>query len=268
MAARFFMLALAALTLSACETARTEDTGVRRGASPTLGDVHRNQIRGPVVADATVAPARARHGTAARRASAGAANGGRQASATRQLAPARAGASRSASVVPNPMRAPKTETTAPATGASAPTDPVTQMSMQTELAHRAAEAGDAAVETEAPAAPETATGPDPVTQMQMQTDLVHQAAATEPLPPVQPAVDEQVHTTGPIDFGLGDITIDKIEAMFGGMPFLLIASIAAALVAALGFALRSSPKPKKGEDYGGPHLVENEDYRDREPYAA
>ena len=81
--------------------------------------------------------------------------------------------------------------------------------------------------------------------------------------PVQPA------PTPGIEFGLGwlsELTIDKIEAMFGGMPFLLIASIAAALVAAFGFAIRPTRKAKSDEDYAGPHLVDSEDYR--EPYAA
>lgn len=281
MAARFVILACTALTLAACQTATTEDTSVRRGASPTFGSLQRTQIRGPVVADTDVAPARARHASAAPRSAAAR-------SATRR-----------ASVVPNPMRSPKvhataqngsfagdasetlsrqtelahraavagdTSTQAQTTTRAAPTVPATdaaaQMSMQTELAHQAAEA-DSAGETAPAPAPDPSTAVDAATRMSMQTELVHQAAATQA---IDAPISETPHTTPPIDIGLGDITIDKIEKMFGGMPFLLIASIAAALVAALGFALRSSPKSKGDEEYSGPHLVENEDYR--EPYAA
>jgi hypothetical protein len=324
MAARFVMLAFAVLTLAACQTATTEDTSVRRGASPTLGNLHRTQIRGPVVADDSVAPSRAR-----------------QAGAVRSAA---ARSTRSARVVANPMRSPKvrtagggvpstadaaaqmsmqTELAHRAAGGDVPaapeqattpdtstSDAAAQMSMQTELAHRAASgevppaaqqptgpAADAPPVTdasatmsmqtqlaheaavagvaggEAPAettAPDTSAVADAATRMSMQTDLVHEAAATRAID--QTPVSE--HPAPPIDFGFGmlrELTIDKIEAMFGGTPFLLIASIAAALVAALGLALRKSPKPKRDEDYGGPHLVENEDFhhdRDREPYAA
>jgi hypothetical protein len=273
MAARFVMLAFAALTLAACETASIGDNSVRRGASPTLGNFgHRGQIRGPVVADEAVAPARARHAGAARR---GAAAGS---------------AARRASVVPNPMRSPnassagdaaammslqtefahraavdgdaaaKARATAPQTSSGA--DAASMMSMQTELAHQEAVDGDAAGEAQT-TVPDASSPEDVAARMSMQTDLVHQAASSEPLP-----VNEPIQTTSPIDFGLGSLTTDKIEAMFGGMPFLLIASIAAALVAALGLALRSSSKPKADEDYAGPHLVDRdrEDYR--EPYAA
>lgn len=322
MAARFVMLAFAVLTLAACQTATTEDTSVRRGASPTLGNLHRTQIRGPVVADDAVAPSRTRQAGAVQRSA----------------------AARSARVVANPMRSPKvrtagggvpstadaaaqmsmqTELAHRAAGGDVPaapeqattpdsstSDAAAQMSMQTELAHRAASgeappaaqqptgpapdappvtdasatmsmqtqlAHEAAVAgvagSEAPAettAPDTSAVADAATRMSMQTDLVHEAAATR-------AIDQTPvsgHPAPPIDFGLGmlrELTIDKIEAMFGGTPFLLIASIAAALVAALGFAFRKSPKPKRDEDYEGPHLVENEDFhheRDREPYAA
>lgn len=80
-------------------------------------------------------------------------------------------------------------------------------------------------------------------------------------------VTEPVKPTAPIDFGLSDLTPDKIEAMFGGMPFLLIAAIAAALVAALGLALRSPAKKREEPAYTGPHVVDYEEEH-REPYAA
>src|SRR5205085_4124544 len=105
----------------------------------------------------------------------------------------------------------KARTTA-RSGAAPAGDAASVMSMQTELAHQEAVDRDAAGEAQTPA-PEALTTDDAAARMSMQTDLVHQAAASEPLP-----VNEPVQTTAPIDFGLGSIanlTIDKIEAMFG-----------------------------------------------------
>jgi hypothetical protein len=224
MAARFVMLAFAAFSLAACETA-SDDASVHRGASPTLGDLghHPRAVRGPVVADSdVVAPS---HATRA---------------AGTRLAISHAASTRTAHVVPNPMRAAKSNTTAPAVSATTtarsavPTEPVQPASA-----------------TDQPTAP-------PASDAQS-TIGAYPASDPSALP-----VTEPVQHTAPISFGLGELTPAKIEAMFGGMPFLLIASIAAALVASLGLALRSSA-PAKREEYAEPH-VDHEDYR--EPYAA
>jgi len=77
----------------------------------------------------------------------------------------------------------------------------------------------------------------------------------------------ETRSSAPIEFLPKDLTPQKIEAMFGGMPFLLIAAIAAALVASLGLALR---RPQRARDeYIGPR-GDNVDHLDnhREPFAA
>ncbi|MBI1212524.1 MAG: hypothetical protein GC190_13755 [Alphaproteobacteria bacterium] len=238
MSARFAVLAIATLSLAACETASTEDTGVHRGASPTLGEIGHHQravVRGPVVADATpVARSHAAgHPVAAYRAPA------------RTTATHSAG-TRTATVIPNPMRSGRTATTAPP--ASATTTTTNGLStLPTEPVQPAAV-------TEEPFAP-PATG-------DTQSPLgAYPTGDSTALP-----VDEPIRPTPPIDFGLGDLTPDKIEAMFGGMPFLLIAAIAAALVAALGLALRS-PRRREEPTYHEPHVVDHDEDM-RESYAA
>jgi hypothetical protein len=247
MAARLAVLAFAALSLAACETASTDDTAVHRGASPTLGDLghhQRGMVRGPVVADA--APARATtHHAAAHPAAA---------RATTTATAARGSGTRTASVVPNPMRAPRAATTAPAT-----TDATATAAQPSTQPTEPAQPASVTAQSETPAAP---VAPTSETQSTIGAYPSGGDASTVPVSeqPIQP--------TPPIEFGIGDLTPDKISAMFGGMPFLLIASIAAALVAALGLALRPS-KPAKEQDpeYNGPHVVDyDEDHR--EPYAA
>jgi hypothetical protein len=252
MAARLAMLAFAALSLAACETASTDDTAVHRGASPTLGDLghhQRGMVRGPVVADA--APARAAHATAHHAAA--------HPAVVRATA-ARSTGTRTASVVPNPMRSPHTATTAPATvPATTATAAAAQPSaLPTEPAQPASITAQQAVET--PAAPAA-------TASEAQSTIGAYPAGSDDASTV-PVSDQPVQPTPPIEFSIGDLTPDKISAMFGGMPFLLIASIAAALVASLGLALRSSKPDKEQEpEYNGPRVVDyDEDHR--EPYAA
>ena len=229
MAARFVMLAFAALSLAACETATTDDTSVRRGASPTLGDLGhhpRAGVRGPVVADNAVTTSHATR------------------TAGTRVVRSHAASTRTAHVVPNPMRVAKGNATAPAASTTTapapstlPTEPVQPASV-----------------TDQPVTPAPPAGSDAQT-----TIGAYPASDPSSLP-----VNEPVQPTPPITLGLEELTPGKIEAMFGGMPFLLIASIAAALIASLGLALRSSPQAKR-EEYSERH-VDHEDYR--EPYAA
>lgn len=246
MATRLAVLAFAALSLAACETASTDDTAVHRGASPTLGELghhQRGMVRGPVVADAAPA-ARARHAAA-------------HPAATRAAA-ARSTGTRTASVIPNPMRARHAPTTAPAVDAST-APPVTEIApgaaAQSTLPTEPVQPTSA---TEQPASPFTGQSEAPAT-----IGAYPAGSDATSLP-----VSEPVQPTPPIEFGIGDLTPDKISAMFGGMPFLLIASILAALVASLGFALRS-PKsaPPDEPEYTGPHVVDHDEHL-REPYAA
>jgi hypothetical protein len=252
MAARFVMLAFAVLSLAACETATTDDLSVRRGASPTrgtFGHQPREVVRGPVVADRATTPRATHAAVARRRATAGRTTyaDATQATPTVAARPNRvvtqAPAIRTPEVVPNPMRAEPSGATAET---APPADVPAAMSIQTDLVHQASV-------SEQPVAPPTPVDP--------QTTTLGAYPAGDPaaLP-----IDEPVQPTPPIEFGLGELTPDKIEAMFGGMPFLLIASIAAALIASLGLALRS--RPAKREEYSEPHVDHDEDYR--EPYAA
>ena len=251
MATRLAVLAFAALSLGACATASTDDTAVHRGASPTLGDLGHHQrgvVRGPVVADSTPA-ARVHH------AAGHPAAGTRTAAATR-TAPARA--TRTASVIPNPMRARHAQTAVPAVDAStapAITEVAPSTTAQSTLPTEPVQPTSA---TEQPASPLTAPSDVPAT-----IGAYPAGGDATSLP-----VSEPVRPTPPIEFGIGDLTPDKISAMFGGMPFLLIASILAALVASLGFALRSpKPAPREEPEYTGPHVVDHDEHL-REPYAA
>ena len=245
--AKFVMLALATVSLAACATATTDDLSVRRGASPTRGDLglhavnhHRVVVRGPVVPDTVVAarPARAtaRHSLVAR--SAVTKPAATRVAATRPaVTKPVAGSKHAAHEVPNPLRqapaAPATVAqTAPASGL--PTEPV-QPASATE-----------------PPADAAATSP--------------QSVIVGDVPVQEPSADASAPsgTNPPTLLGLSNITPATIEQMFGGMPFWLISVIAAALVATFGLALRS--KPEKREAYEEPRVDPEEDYR--EPYAA
>ena len=94
------------------------------------------------------------------------------------------------------------------------------------------------------------------------------APAISPTMGAYPTHDSSLENepSAPISLGLDSMTPDKIEAMFGGMPFLLIAAIAAALMATLGLALR---RPARDPDDYAEHR-DNVDHLDdhREPNAA
>lgn len=147
-------------------------------------------------------------------------------------------APRVARVVPNPLS--QTATTGSAV-ASAPAS--APQSVPTEPAQPASAAAEAQPS-------ETASPPAPVDANPTQDSA--RAAETQP--------------SAPIEFLPKDMTPEKIEAMFGGMPFLLIAAIAAALVASLGLALR---RPNSASNEYADHR-DNVDHLDdhREPYAA
>jgi hypothetical protein len=156
-------------------------------------------------------------------------------------------APRVARVVPNPLsQTATTGSTAAAPMGAHQTAPASapQAAVPTEPAQSAST-------TEEPQPSETATAPlAPVDAVLMQDST--RTAETQP--------------SAPIEFLPKDLTPEKIEAMFGGMPFLLIAAIAAALVASLGLALR---RPSRGRNEYADHR-DNVDHLDdhREPYAA
>jgi len=244
MTARFVILVLAAVSLAACATASTDDlTSVRRGASPTKGEVgpHKVYVRGPVVPDTAVAshaaPARA---TLAHRAT----------PAHRSVAAKPAASRYALHEVPNPMRqdapatAPAPVTTPAPETATVPATPVTNLPSEPA---QTTSFTDQPVQT-APVSPQTAIGDVPI-----------QEAA--------PTTSTDGGIIAPALLGLSNITPDSIEQMFGGMPFWLISVIAAALVATFGLALRRPAD--KDEGYEQPnthHDHDDEDYR--EPYAA
>ena len=148
-------------------------------------------------------------------------------------------APRVARVVPNPLS--QTATTGSSV-ASAPTS--TPQSVPTEPVQPASAAAEPQP-SEAASAPPTPLDANP-TQDSTRT------AETQP--------------SAPIEFLPKDLTPEKIEAMFGGMPFLLIAAIAAALVASLGLAMR---QPSSARNEYADHR-DNVDHLDdhREPFAA
>jgi hypothetical protein len=154
-----------------------------------------------------------------------------------------AAAPRVARVVPNPL----SQTT---TSGSAATAPAAAPARAPQVAP-AAPAQPASAATEEPQPSDAAPTPiAPVDAVLMQDNA--RTAETQP--------------SAPIEFLPKDLTPQKIEAMFGGMPFLLIAAIAAALVASFGLALRRSTSGRN--EYAGHR--DNVDHLDdhREPYAA
>ena len=229
MAAKFVMLVLAALNLAACTTATTDDVSLQGGGSAENGArLHKPMVRGPIVPD-------------------------QPAHVNAPAAPHRV-----ARVVPNPLRQTATHTTS--APASVP-------------AHVASTVGPAApvVATQTPAAPSepaqpaSATEPAPaVTEPPVQTEAATSPPSTIGAYPVQDQlnVQESAPTEPSAPLIPRDLTPSKIEAMFGGMPFLLIAAIAAALVASFGLALWQ-PNRERAR-YA--EQIEREDHR--EPYAA
>ncbi len=250
MPTKLIVLALAALTLAACETASHDDIGVRRGASPTRGDLTQHMVvRGPVVADAAVTP-RAAHTARSPAVT-------RVASAATRPATAHHAATPAVKVVANPLRAatpaPATASTTTETAAATPAAPVSPEALLNS------QTPATPTEPVQPASATQATAPEPA-PVTTSTISGYPQGDTQTLPVSEQAPQQQV---APISLGLGDLTPDKISALFGGMPFLLIASIAAALVASFGLALRTSPR--KQEEIEEPR-IDHEDYR--ESYAA
>ncbi len=152
-------------------------------------------------------------------------------------------APRVARVVPNPLSQTTTSGSAATASVAAP-----------------ARAPQVAPATQAPAA-STAT-----------EELQPSDAAPAPIAPVDAVLMQdnartaEPQPSAPIEFLPKDLTPQKIEAMFGGMPFLLLAAIAAALVASFGLALRR-PNSARNEYAGHRDNVDHLDDH-REPYAA
>ena len=233
MAAKFVMLVLAALSLAACTTATTDDVSLQGGGSAENGArLHKPMVRGPIVPD-------------------------QPAHVNAQAVPHRV-----ARVVPNPLRQTATHTTvAPA---SVPAHAASTAAPAAPAAPVAAAQTPAAPSE--PAQPASVTEPSPaVTEPPVQTEAATSPPSTIGAYPVQDQlnVQESVPTEPTAPLIPRDLTPSKIEAMFGGMPFLLIAAIAAALVASFGLALR---QPNRERARYAEQMEREEDHR--EPYAA
>jgi hypothetical protein len=263
MTAKLVMLVLAAASLAACTTATTttEDLSVRRGASPTRGEIshHKVVVRGPVVPDTVVAShaSVSHHAVASRPAVASHPAVASRATTARATTPKPVTTTKfAAREVPNPLRQAKPAAPAATATASAATGP----------AATAPAASEATPGTGLPTEPPQAasvTEPSqeatPLTPQSAVGDLPIQETSSEPNPAPAPSGQSPLAM-----LGLGSLTPQSIEHLFGGMPFMLIAALAAALVATFGLAIR--PKPEEPE-YEEPRVDHHdEDYR--EPYAA